>query len=155
MALSELRFGFIKEKYSAKYMLVPKKVKHRKWQKGRSKNRKIDVRGSRLSFGSYGLKAESSSWVSSRQIESARRTISNKIKREGMVWIRIFPDKPVTERPPEVTMGGGKGNVKEYVFPVKPGRILFELDGVSPEIAKEALRLAGFKLPVKTRVVTK
>ncbi len=136
-------------------MLVPKKVKHRKWQKGRSKKRKIDTRGARLAFGSYGLKAESASWVNSRQIESARRAITNSIKREGMIWIRIFPDKPVTERPPEVTMGGGKGGVKEYVFPVKAGRILFEMDGVSEDVARAALRLASHKLPVRTRIVTK
>lgn len=136
-------------------MLVPKKVKHRKWQKGRSKKRKVDMRGSHLAYGSYGLKAESASWVNSRQIESARRAITNSIKREGIVWIRIFPDKPVTERPPEVTMGGGKGNVKEYVFPVKPGRILFEMDGVSENVARAAFRLAGHKLPVRTRVVVK
>ncbi len=136
-------------------MLVPKKVKHRKWQKGRSKKRKIDTRGTRLAFGSYGLKAESSSWINSRQIESARRAITNSIKREGMIWIRIFPDKPITERPPEVTMGGGKGGVKEYVFPVKAGRILFEMDGVTETVARTALRLAGHKLPVRTRVVTK
>lgn len=136
-------------------MLVPKKVKHRKWQKGRSRSRLTETRGTELSFGSFGLKAESGAWVNSRQIEAARKTISNFIKREGKLWIRIFPDKPVTKRPPEITMGGGKGDVDHYVFPVKPGRILFEMDGVSPEAAREALRLAGFKLPVKTRIITK
>lgn len=136
-------------------MLVPKKVKHRKWQKGRSKNRLTETRGTQLAFGSFGLKAESAAWVNSRQIEAARRTISNFIKREGKVWIRIFPDKPITQRPPELTMGGGKGAVDHYVFPVKPGRILFEMDGIKPEVAKEALRLAGFKLPVRTRIVVK
>ncbi len=136
-------------------MLVPKKVKHRKWQKGRSLGRKIETRGTTLSYGSYGLKAEESAWVNSRQIEAARRAITNFIKREGKVWIRIFPDKPITKKPPEVTMGGGKGEVEYYVFPVKPGRILFEMDGVSREIAAEALRLAGHKLPIKTRVVSK
>lgn len=136
-------------------MLVPKKVKHRKWQKGRSKKRNVDMRGAHLAYGSYGLKAASASWVNSRQIESARRAITNSIKREGIVWIRIFPDKPVTERPPEVTMGGGKGGVKEYVFPVKPGRILFEMDGVSESVARKAFRLAGHKLPVRTRVIVK
>ncbi len=136
-------------------MLVPKKVKHRKWHKGRSRNRTIETRGTYLSYGSFGLKAQSSAWVNSRQIESARRTINNFIKREGKLWIRIFPDKPVTKKPPEVTMGGGKGAVDHYVFPVRSGRILFEMDGVTPEIAKEALRLAGHKLPVRTRVVTK
>jgi large subunit ribosomal protein L16 len=136
-------------------MLIPKKVKHRKWQKGRSLNRKIETRGTTVAYGSFGLKAETSAWVNSRQIEAARKTINNFIKREGNVWIRIFPDKPITNKPPEVTMGGGKGDVKEFVFPVKPGRVLFEMDGVSPEIAREALRLAGHKLPVRTRIVEK
>ncbi|KKU76769.1 MAG: 50S ribosomal protein L16 [Candidatus Giovannonibacteria bacterium GW2011_GWB1_47_6b] len=138
-----------------KLMLVPKKVKHRKWQKGRSLGRLVETRGTKLSFGSFGLKAETAAWVNSRQIEAARRTISNFIKREGKVWIRIFPDKPITKRPPEITMGGGKGSVDHYVFPVKPGRVLFEMDGVKPEIAKEALRLAGHKLPLRTRVISK
>ncbi|MEK7192182.1 MAG: 50S ribosomal protein L16 [Patescibacteria group bacterium] len=136
-------------------MLVPKKVKHRKWQKGRSLSRKVETRGVALAYGNFGLKAESSAWITSRQIEAARRTISNFIKREGKVWIRIFPDKPITKRPPELTMGGGKGPVDHYSFPVKPGRMLFEMDGVKPEVAKEALRLAGFKLPVRTRIVIK
>lgn len=136
-------------------MLTPKKIKHRKWQKGRSINRKIETRGATLAYGNFGLKAQSGAWVNGRQIEAARRAISNFIKREGKVWIRIFPDKPITQKPPEVTMGGGKGDVKEFVFPVRPGRILFEMDGVAPEIAKEALRLAGHKLPVKTKIITK
>src|SRR3990167_9368678 len=123
-------------------MLVPKKVKHRKWQKGRSLKRKVETRGTALAFGAFGLKAETSAWVNSRQIEAARRTISNFIKREGKVWIRIFPDKPITKRPPELTMGGGKGAVDHYIFAVKPGRILFEMDGVKPEVAQAALRLA-------------
>ena len=136
-------------------MLTPKKVKHRKWQKGRGRFRTTESRGTTLAFGAFGLKAETASWVTSRQIEAARRTISNFVKREGKLWIRIFPDKPVTMRPPEITMGGGKGAVDHYVFAVKPGRILFEMDGVSEEVAREALRLAGFKLPVRTRIVTK
>jgi large subunit ribosomal protein L16 len=136
-------------------MLVPKKVKHRKWMKGRRKTRKIEMRGASLSYGSYGLKAMSSAWIDSRQIESARRAITNSVKRAGKVFIRIFPDKPVTERPPEVTMGGGKGSVDHYVFPVRPGRIMFEMDGVTEAQAREALRLAGFKLPVRSRFVKK
>ncbi len=136
-------------------MLIPKKVKHRKWQKGRSKSRTTETRGTSLAFGSFGLKAESSAWMNSRQIEAARRTITNFIKREGKVWIRIFPDKPITMRAPEITMGGGKGNVDHYVFPVKPGRVLFELEGVKPEVAREALRLASHKLPVRSRIITK
>ncbi|KKQ23328.1 50S ribosomal protein L16 [Candidatus Wolfebacteria bacterium RIFCSPLOWO2_01_FULL_38_11] len=136
-------------------MLLPKKVKHRKWQKGRSLNRKIDTRGLNLSFGSFGLQAAGSAWVNSRQIEAARKAITHFTKRGGKIWIRIFPDKPITKRPPEVTMGGGKGSVDHYVFPVKAGRVLFEIDGVSEESAKEALRRAGFKLPLKTRIITK
>jgi len=136
-------------------MLIPKKVKHRKWMKGRSLGRKVETRGTKLSYGSFGLKSEGSAWVTSRQLEAARRTISNFIKREGRVWIRIFPDKPITMRPPEVTMGGGKGSVDHYVAVVRPGRVLFEMDGVTEAVAKEALRLAGFKLPVKTRVISK
>ncbi len=136
-------------------MLIPKKVKHRKWMKGRSKTRKIETRGATLAYGTYGLKATSSAWVNSRQIEAARRTITNSVKRAGKVFIRIFPDKPITERPPEVTMGGGKGSVDHYVFPVRPGRILFEMDGVTEEQARAALRLAGYKMPLRTRFVKK
>lgn len=136
-------------------MLQPKKVKHRKWQKGRSRKRKIDTRGTTLAFGSFGLRAEGSAWISARHIEAARRALTNFIKREGKVWIRIFPDKPVTERPPEITMGGGKGSPAYFVFPVRPGRILFEMDGVNAETAHAALRLAGHKLPVKTKIVSK
>ncbi len=136
-------------------MLLPKKVKHRKWQRGRRKNRAVETRGLELSYGSFGLKALTGAHIDSRQIEAARRTISNYIKREGRVWIRIFPDRPITQHPPEVTMGGGKGNVDHYVAVVRPGRIMFEMDGVPESVAKEALRLAGFKLPVRTRIVIK
>ncbi|MDP3947911.1 MAG: 50S ribosomal protein L16 [bacterium] len=136
-------------------MLIPKKVKHRKWHKGRSRKRQVETRGTRVSYGSYGLKALEASWVNSRQIEAGRRAISNFVEREGRVWIRIFPDKPVTMKPPEVTMGSGKGAVDHYVVPVKPGRILFEMDGVSEETARQALRLAGHKMPVKTKFVLK
>ncbi len=136
-------------------MLLPKKVKHRKWQKGRSRKRQIDTRGTTIAYGAYGLRSEGVAWISSRQIEAARRALTNFIKREGKIWIRIFPDKPITTRPTDVTMGGGKGNPEYFVFPVRKGRILFEMDGVTPEIAKAALRLAGHKLPVKTKMVTK
>ena len=136
-------------------MLIPKKVKHRKWQKGRSKKRQIETRGISLSFGSFGLQSLENAWVSSKQIEAARKTIAHFTKRGGKVWLRIFPDKPVTKRPPETTMGGGKGSVEYYVFPVRTGRMLFEIDGVPPEVAKEAFRRAGHKLPVKTRFVIK
>ncbi|MEK7193717.1 MAG: 50S ribosomal protein L16 [Patescibacteria group bacterium] len=136
-------------------MLIPKKVKHRKWQKGRSQKRTVETRGLKLSYGSYGLKALERSRINSRQIEAARKTITNHLKRKGRLWIRIFPDKPVTKRPPEVTMGGGKGAVDHYVFEVRPGRIIFELDGITLEVAQSALRLASFKLPFKTRFVSK
>jgi large subunit ribosomal protein L16 len=136
-------------------MLIPKKVKHRKWQKGRSLKRTAETRGLELSFGSYGLQSLGSSWITSAQIESARRALTNFIKREGKIWIRIFPDKPITKKPPEVTMGAGKGAVDHYVCPVKPGRVLFEMDGVTEAIARSAFRLAGHKLPIKTRVIVK
>jgi large subunit ribosomal protein L16 len=136
-------------------MLIPKKVKHRKWQKGRSRKRQVETRGLELSYGQYGLKSLESAWLTSRQIEAARKTITNYLKRDGRLWIRIFPDKPITLQAPEKTLGGGKGSVDHYVFPVRPGRVLFEIDGVSLEKAKEALRLASFKLPVKTRLLIK
>lgn len=136
-------------------MLLPKKVKHRKWQKGRSRTRAVETRGLDLSYGQFGLKSLESAWVNSRQIEAARKTITNFLKREGRLWIRIFPDKPITMQAPEKTLGGGKGSVDHYVFPVKPGRVLFEIDGVAGEKAKEALKHASYKLPVKTRVVSK
>ena len=136
-------------------MLIPKKVKHRKWQKGRSLKRMVETRGINLDFGSFGLQSLEADWINSRQIEAARKAITHFTKRGGKIWIRIFPDKPVTKRPPEVTMGGGKGSVDHYVFPVRPGRVLFEIDGVKEEIAREALRRAGHKLPVKTRIISK
>ena len=134
-------------------MLQPKKVKHRKWQKGRSKGE--ETRGSRLAFGMFGLKTLEPYWLTSRQIEAARRAMTRSIRRGGKVWIRVFPDKPITKKPPEVTLGGGKGSVDHYVVPVKPGRILFEMDGVALEAAQEAMRLASHKLPVKTRFLMK
>lgn len=136
-------------------MLIPKKVKHRKWQKGRSRNRQVETRGLELNYGRFGLKAMEGARLNSRQIEAARRTITNFMKREGRLWIRVFPDKPITKRPPETTMGGGKGSVDHYVFVVRPGRVIFEMDAANPETAKEALRLAGFKLPFKTKIITK
>ncbi len=134
-------------------MLVPKKVKHRKWQKGRSRSRMVETRGVKVSFGQYGLKAESSAWINSRQIEAARKVFTRSMQKTGKLWIRIFPDKPITRRPPEVTMGGGKGAPDHYVFPVRPGRVLFEIDGISEDAAREAMRKAGAKLPVKTKFV--
>lgn len=136
-------------------MLIPKKVKHRKWHKGRSRKRRIETRGTVLSYGTFGLQATSTAWMTSRQIEAARKAITNSLARRGRLWIRIFPDKPVTLRPPETTMGGGKGSVDHYVFPVRVGRVLFEVDGVPEDTARAALRLASFKLPVKSKVVVK
>lgn len=124
-------------------------------QKGRKRFRQMDTRGIHISFGSFGLKALEEAWLSSRQIESARRAIARALQKEGKVWMRIFPDKPITRKPPEITMGGGKGAVEYYVCPVKPGRILFEIDGVSWEKAREAFRLANSKLPIKTSIVKK
>ena len=134
-------------------MLFPKKVKHRKWQKGRSKKREVETRGLKVSYGQFGLKATESARLTSRQIEAARRTITGFIKREGKLWIRVFPDKPITKRPPETTMGGGKGSVEYYIFPVRAGRVIFEMDGVSREKAAQALRLAVYKLPFKTKMI--
>lgn len=136
-------------------MLVPKKVKYRKWQKGRSRKRLLDTRGTHVAFGALALKAQGASWITSRQIEAARRAMTHFIARGGKIWIRVFPDKPVTTRPPEQTLGGGKGSVSHYVFPVRPGRILFEIDGVPEETAREALRRAGAKLPIKTTIVSR
>ena len=132
-------------------MLYPKKVKHRKWQKGRSRG--VERRATELAFGSYGLKSLGTRWLPTRQIEAARRTIIRYLKKGGKLWIRIFPDKPVTKKGVEVPMGGGKGSVSHYVFPIKPGRIILELDGISEAEAKEALEKAAAKLSVKTKFV--
>ena len=112
-------------------------------------------RGTTLAFGEYGISSEDMGWISSRQIESARRAISHHTQRGGRIWIRIYPDKPITKKPPEVRMGSGKGDVHEYVAPVRPGRMLFEMGGVTKEVALEALRLASHKLPVRTKIVSK
>lgn len=133
-------------------MLMPKKVKHRKWRKGRVRT-KIENRGTELSFGSFGLKALEAKWISARQIEAARRTIIRYLKKGGKFWVRIFPDKPVTRKGTEVPMGGGKGGVDHYVFPVRPGRVMFELEGISEEIAQEAFKMAADKLPIKTKFI--
>ena len=131
--------------------LMPKRVKHRKTHRGRMKG--ISFRGSRLSFGEYGLTALEPSWVTNRQIEAARVAISRHIRRGGKAWIRIFPDKPVTKKPLETRMGKGKGSPEYWVAVVKPGRILFELAGVPQELAREALRLAAHRLPLKTKFI--
>ena len=132
-------------------ILMPKKVKHRKWHRGKSKG--VETRGTNLVFGSYGLKSLDTRWVNSRQIEAARRTIIRYLKKGGKLWVRIFPDKPVTKKGTEVPMGGGKGSVDHYVFPIKPGRIIFELEGIKEKEAKEALEKAADKLPIKTKFV--
>lgn len=134
-------------------MLMPKKTKYRKVQRGRLKGRA--TRGNTISFGEYGLQAMEPIWITSRQIEAARRAITRYIRRGGKVWIRIFPDKPITKKPAETRMGGGKGAPDHWVAVVKPGRILFEVGGVNREVAEEAMRLASHKLPIRTRFVAR
>lgn len=134
-------------------MLQPKRTKYRKQQKGRVKG--LAYKGSKISFGSFGLKSMESGFITSRQIEAARIAMTRYMKREGKVWIRIFPDKPITAKPQEVRMGKGKGALDHYVAVVKPGRIMFEMDGVSEQVAREALRLAAQKLPVVTKTVVR
>jgi len=134
-------------------MLQPKKVKYRKIQRGRRKGKANS--GNTVHFGEYGLLTTQCGWITSRQIESGRRAIVRHLKRGGQVWIRIFPDKPVTSRPPETRMGKGKGAVDHWVAVVKPGRIMYEIGGVREDLAKEALRLAAQKLPVKARITTR
>ena len=138
-------------------MLFPKKVKHRKWQTGRTNPKKYspDTRGLSVSFGSYGLRALTQARVKSNQIEAARRVISRTLGKTGKVWIRIFPDRPVTKKPAEVGMGKGKGDPDHFIFEVLPGRIIFEVDGVSKAVAAEAFRKATAKLPVKSKLVTR
>lgn len=138
--------------------MFPKKVKHRKWQVGRKHPEKLmspETRGISVSFGAYGLKAQTQSRVKSNQIEAARRVISRTLGKTGKIWIRIFPDKPVTKKPAEVGMGKGKGDPDHFIFDVRPGRILFEIDGVSEVVAREALRKAAAKLPLKAKFVTR
>ncbi|MCY3706908.1 MAG: 50S ribosomal protein L16 [Gammaproteobacteria bacterium] len=134
-------------------MLAPKRIKYRKKHKG--KMRGISRRGNRVSFGDYGLQAVESAWISNRQIESARVAMTRHIKRGGKVWIRIFPDKPVTSKPAETRMGKGKGNPEGWVAVVKPGRMMFEMEGVGEEVARRAMQLASDKLPIKTRFVAR
>ena len=134
-------------------MLMPKRVKYRKQMRGRMKGKAR--RGAEVHFGDHGLQALEPGWVSARQIEAARRAIVRAVRRRGKVWIRVFPDKPVTQKPAETRMGKGKGNVEFWVAVVKPGRILFEVGGLSEDIAKNALRLASYKLSVKTKIVSR
>ena len=134
-------------------MLQPKRTKFRKMHKGR--NRGLALRGNKVSFGEYGLKTTERGRITARQIEAARRALTRHIKRGGRVWIRVFPDKPISKKPLEVRMGKGKGSVDFWACKVKPGRVMFEIDGVNDDIAREALRLAAMKLPIKTRVVVR
>ncbi len=133
--------------------MQPKKVKHRKWHKGRRRSLGVAKGGTELSFGSFGLKSDGTKWITARQIEAARRAMTHHLQKGGKLWIKIFPDKPVTQKGQEVPMGGGKGSVEHYVAAVKPGRILFEIDGVTEAIAREAMKLASHKLPIKTKFV--
>ena len=134
-------------------MLSPRKVKHRKWHKGVLKGRASA--GTEISFGKYAIKALGNCWLTARQIEAARRAMTRFVKRGGKIWIRVFPDKPITKKGEQSTMGSGKGPVDHYVAVIKPGRILFEMDGVTEEQAKEAMRLAAHKLPVRTIFIVK
>ena len=134
-------------------MLAPKKTKFRRQQKGRMKG--IAQRGNQLAFGSFGIKTLESKWITGRQIEAARIAVTRYMQRQGQIWIRIFPDKPITKKPADVRMGKGKGDPVGYVFPITPGRIIFEIEGVPFEVAKEALRLAAQKLPVTTKFVVR
>ncbi len=134
-------------------MLMPKKIKFRKHQRG--KRRGLAHRGSDLSFGNYGLQAVECGWLSTRQIEAARIAMTRYIKRGGKIWIRVFPDKPVTKKPAETRMGSGKGGPEDWVAVIKPGRILFEMEGVTKEVAMEAFRLAAYKLPISTKIISR
>lgn len=136
-------------------MLTPKKVKHRKHHKGRARNIRHATDKVTLAFGSFGLKAQTPAWISARQIEAVRRVITRYLRKGGKVWIRIFPDKAITKKGSEVPMGSGKGGVEHYVAPVKPGTIMFEVDGLAPDQARKALSLAGYKLPCRTTIVTR
>ena len=132
-------------------MLQPARIQHSKVHKGRLRSRA--KRGTKLSFGNFGLKAEESSWLKSNQIESARKVLARYFQRGGKIWVRIFPDKPRTAKSAEVGMGGGKGGLSHFVVPIEVGRVIFEVDGISENMAEEALRMAGHKLPIKTRIV--
>ncbi|EKD43087.1 MAG: 50S ribosomal protein L16 [uncultured bacterium] len=137
-------------------MLIPKKVKHRKWQKGRGRFRNSPAtRTNSVAFGEFGLKSTTGGWISSRQIESARRVLTRYVRRGGKIWIRVFPDRPVTKKGNEVPMGGGKGSPDHYVAVIKPGTVMFEMGGVTKENAKIAMDLAGYKLGVRTKFIEK
>jgi len=134
-------------------MLQPKKTKYRRMQKGRMKGNA--QKGNTLAFGSFGMKSLESAWITSRQLEAARQAVTRHMKREGQLWIRIFPDKPITKKPAEVRMGKGKGAPEGFVYPITPGRIIFEIEGVPFDVAKEAIRIGAQKFPVKTKFVVR
>jgi len=134
-------------------MLMPKRVKYRKQQRGRMTGKAL--RGAEVTFGEFGLQALEPGWISARQIEAARRALVRVMKRRGKMWIRIFPDKPYTQKPPETRMGKGKGNVEYWVAVVRPGRIMFEIDGLPEDISLEALKQASYKFPIRTKIVTR
>lgn len=134
-------------------LLMPKKVKHRKWHKGVSKG--VESNATELNFGSFGLKSMGTKWITARQLEASRRYIIRYLKKGGKLWVRIFPDKPITQKGSEVGMGGGKGGVDHYVYPIRPGRMIFELDGLSEAVSREALEGAASKLPIRTKFVKK
>lgn len=134
-------------------MLQPKKTKYRRMQKGRMKGNA--QKGNTLAFGSFGMKSVETAWITSRQLEAARQAVTRHMKREGQLWIRIFPDKPITKKPAEVRMGKGKGAPEGFVYPITPGRIIFEIEGVPFDIAKEAIRIGSQKFPVKTRFIVR
>lgn len=136
-------------------MLLPKKVQHRKWHKGRRRQKGVATRANKIDFGDFGLKSEGYAWVSSRQIEAVRRVLTRYVRRGGKIWIRIFPDRPVTKKGNETPMGGGKGAPDHYVAVVKPGTVLFEMVGVPKDVAQAAMRLASYKLGMKTRFIEK
>lgn len=136
-------------------MLMPKKVKHRKSHKGRARGKRLATRMTTIAFGDFAIKATTEAWVTSRQIEAARRAMTRAIKRGGKVWIRIFPDKPVTSKGSEMPMGKGKGAVDHYVVVVRPGAVLFEMGGITEVLARHALTLAAHKLPVKTKIISR
>lgn len=136
-------------------MLLPKKVKHRKWHKGRRRQLGVASRANKVDFGDFGLKTESYGWVTSQQLEAVRRVLTRYVRRGGKIWIRVFPDKPVTKKGNETPMGGGKGSPDHYVAVVKPGHVLFEMSGITLDQAKAAMKLAGYKLGLRTRFVVK
>lgn len=136
-------------------MFTPKRTKYRKMQKGKSKNRTFESRGIDLEYGSYGIKVMDNCYITSRQLESGRRVLLRFTRKTGKIWIRVFPNKPITKKPPEVGMGKGKGDVDHYAFVARPGRVIYEIDGVSEDVAMKALTQVGYKLPARTKIIKK